>query len=210
MSSEQLKFVKKPLTQLRSSMRWPASISVLGVRSVNSHNSLYRHYRGVLVSFWRKASFCVGATGTVWVWFYPSLSFFLLFYLLLIFLSTSPASSLKTFFPVSPNSLRSTQWCTRMLFVGCLTSQQRASVFQGRSRLDKRTHCHTKREVADQTFYLTQSQYSDTRHINFLGTVFHSVKILCNTLKHQWMRLQCHHACQVVKGCYRTAAMSSG
>ena len=39
------------------------------------------------------------------------------------------------------------------LFVCCLTSQQHASVSQG---------CHTEIEVADQTFYLTQSQYTDT------------------------------------------------
>ena len=43
-----------------------------------------------------------------------------------------------------------------LLFVGCLTSQQQASVSQGR------ICCHTEIEVADQTFYLTQSQYTDT------------------------------------------------
>ena len=46
--------------------------------------------------------------------------------------------------------------------VGCLTSQQHASVSQGRICLDNFTCCHTKIQVADQTFYLTQSQYSDT------------------------------------------------
>ena len=49
-----------------------------------------------------------------------------------------------------------------MLFVGCLTSQQQASVSQGRICSDKFTCCHTEIEVADQTFYLTQSQYTDT------------------------------------------------
>ena len=49
------------------------------------------------------------------------------------------------------------------LFVGCLTSQQQASVSQGRICLDNFTCCHTEIEVADQTFYLTQSQYTDTR-----------------------------------------------
>ena len=49
-----------------------------------------------------------------------------------------------------------------VLFVGCLTSQQQASVSQGRICSDKLTCCHTETEVADQTFYLTQSQYTDT------------------------------------------------
>ena len=48
------------------------------------------------------------------------------------------------------------------LFVGCLTSQQQASVSQGRICSDNFTCCHTEVEVADPTFYLTQSQYTDT------------------------------------------------
>ena len=48
------------------------------------------------------------------------------------------------------------------LFVGCLTSQQQASVSQGRICSDNFTCCHTEIEVADQTFYLTDSQYTDT------------------------------------------------
>ena len=47
-------------------------------------------------------------------------------------------------------------------FVGCLTSQQHASASQGRICSDNFTCCHTEIEVADQTFYLTQSQYTDT------------------------------------------------
>ena len=46
--------------------------------------------------------------------------------------------------------------------VGCLTSQQHASVSQGRICTDNLTCCHTEIEVADPTFYLTQSQYTDT------------------------------------------------
>ena len=46
--------------------------------------------------------------------------------------------------------------------LACLTSQQQASVSQGRICLDNFTCCHTEIEVADQTFYLTQSQYTDT------------------------------------------------
>ena len=55
------------------------------------------------------------------------------------------------------------QWKdTVCLFVGCLTSQQQASVSQGRICSDNLTCCHTEIEVADPTFYLTQSQYTDT------------------------------------------------
>ena len=46
--------------------------------------------------------------------------------------------------------------------VACLTSQQHASVSQGRICSDNFTCCHTEIEVADPTFYLTQSQYTDT------------------------------------------------
>ena len=49
------------------------------------------------------------------------------------------------------------------LFVGCLTSQQHARVSQGRICSGNFTCCHTEIEVADQTFHLTQSQYTDTR-----------------------------------------------
>ena len=45
---------------------------------------------------------------------------------------------------------------------GCLTSQQHASVSQGRICSDNSTCCHTEIEVADPTFNLTQSQYTDT------------------------------------------------
>ena len=44
----------------------------------------------------------------------------------------------------------------------CLTSQQQVSVSQGRICSDNFTCCHTEIEVADPTFYLTQSQYTDT------------------------------------------------
>ena len=48
------------------------------------------------------------------------------------------------------------------LFDACLTSLQQASVSQGRICSDNFSCCHTEIEVADQTFYLTQSQYTDT------------------------------------------------
>ena len=51
---------------------------------------------------------------------------------------------------------------TVCLSVGCLTSQQQASVSQGPICSHNFTCCHTEIEVADQTFYLTQSQSTDT------------------------------------------------
>ena len=51
---------------------------------------------------------------------------------------------------------------TEGLLLACLTSQQHASVSQGWICSDKFTCCHTEIEVADPTFYLTQSQYTDT------------------------------------------------
>ena len=49
-----------------------------------------------------------------------------------------------------------------VLFVGYSSSQQHASVSQGRICTDNFTCCHTEIEAADQTFHLTQSQYTDT------------------------------------------------
>ena len=46
--------------------------------------------------------------------------------------------------------------------VACLTSQQHASVSQGRICSDNFTCCHTEIEVEDPTVYLSQSQYTDT------------------------------------------------
>ena len=48
------------------------------------------------------------------------------------------------------------------LFRDCLTSQQHARVHQGRFCSYNRMCCHTDIEEADQTCYLTQSQYTDT------------------------------------------------
>ena len=48
------------------------------------------------------------------------------------------------------------------LLLACLTSQQHASVPQGRICADNFTCYHTEIEAADPTFYLTQSQYTDT------------------------------------------------
>ena len=46
--------------------------------------------------------------------------------------------------------------------VACLTSKQQASASQGRICSDNFMCCHTEIEVADQTFYLTHSEYTDT------------------------------------------------
>ena len=48
------------------------------------------------------------------------------------------------------------------MFAGCLTSQQHASVSQGRIYSDNCTCCHTEIEAADPTFYLAQSQDIDS------------------------------------------------
>ena len=61
--------------------------------------------------------------------------------------------------PEKSDKLTVDQLC---LLAGCLTSQQHASVSQGRICSDNLTCCHTEIEVAYQTFYLTQSQYTDT------------------------------------------------
>ena len=55
---------------------------------------------------------------------------------------------------------RDSYW--HMLFVGCLTSQQHSSVSQGQICSDNFTCCDTEIEAADETFYFTQSQYTDT------------------------------------------------
>ena len=63
------------------------------------------------------------------------------------------------------NERQGHSWGTQKKLVGCLlalTSQQQASVSQGRICTDNFTCCHTEIQVADPTFYLTQSQYTDT------------------------------------------------
>ena len=48
------------------------------------------------------------------------------------------------------------------VLVGGVTSQQHASVSQGRTCSEKSAGCHTEVDIAHQTFYLAQSQYTDT------------------------------------------------
>ena len=71
-----------------------------------------------------------------------------------------PAIHVSISMTLSSQSYKNNSCC--LLFVGCLTSQQQASVSQGRICSDNFTCCHTEIEVADPTFYLTQSQYTDT------------------------------------------------
>ena len=47
------------------------------------------------------------------------------------------------------------------LLFGCPASEQHANVFQGWICTDTCMCCYTQIEVADQTFFLTQSQYTD-------------------------------------------------
>ena len=62
---------------------------------------------------------------------------------------------------VHPQRRSTKRWLVDCL-LACLTSQQHASVSQGRICSDKFTCCHTETEVADPTFYLTHSRYTDT------------------------------------------------
>ena len=48
------------------------------------------------------------------------------------------------------------------MVIACFTSQQHCSVSQGRICSDNCTFCYTEIEVADQTFFLSRSQYTDT------------------------------------------------
>ena len=74
---------------------------------------------------------------------------------------SKPPSSRRLEFPPDEGDEKEANQ-SNCLLVGCLTSQQQASVSQGRICSDNFTCCHTEIEVADQTFYLTQSQYTDT------------------------------------------------
>ena len=60
------------------------------------------------------------------------------------------------------NTLTRTDLAGVGLLVACLTSKQHARVSQGRTCTDNCMCCHIEIEVPDQTFYLTQSQYTDT------------------------------------------------
>ena len=51
------------------------------------------------------------------------------------------------------------------LLVGCLTSQERASVSQGRTCSDNFTCCHTEIEAAGITLYLQYHVYTSKRNV---------------------------------------------
>ena len=63
--------------------------------------------------------------------------------------------------PPDQNLWTATLWFVCWL-LACLTSQQHASISQGRIYSDKCTCCHTEIEDTDENFSLIQSQYSDT------------------------------------------------
>ena len=79
---------------------------------------------------------------------------------------TSPSTD-----PITPGAWQGSHWSAKFSVTGLTrkgesptgkASQQQASVSQGRICSDSFTCCHTETEVADPTFYLTQSQYTDT------------------------------------------------
>ena len=76
--------------------------------------------------------------------------------------AAEPHLGFNSFWTIYETTLNSDLLLLLLLLVGCITSQQQASASQGRICTDNFTCCHTVIEVADQTFYLTQSQYTDT------------------------------------------------
>ena len=66
--------------------------------------------------------------------------------------------------PSSSQQGQGTNHCSWLVawLLGGLTSHQHASVSWGRICSDNLMCCHTEIEAADQTFHLTQSQYTDT------------------------------------------------
>ena len=65
-------------------------------------------------------------------------------------------------YPADQRGLSCASQLAPEMFVGCVTSQQHASVSHGPICSDNFTCCHTEIQVADQTFHLTKSQYTDT------------------------------------------------
>ena len=76
-------------------------------------------------------------------------------------------------------------WIDICWLVGCLTSQQHASESQGWICSDNFTCCHTETEVADPTFYLTQSILTLDRPVPVL-TLYRQAgwPLECQTLSH--------------------------
>ena len=65
-------------------------------------------------------------------------------------------------FPVPVVAILNLKTNSCRVVVVCSTSQHHASVSQGRICSDNFTCCHTEIEVAEQTFHLTKSKYTDT------------------------------------------------
>ena len=85
------------------------------------------------------------------------------FLIVLDFLVTATSTdTLESTGTLNLQPLSNKSWINWSLPCPPLTSHQQASVSQGRICTDNCTCCHTETEVADQTSYLTQSQYTDT------------------------------------------------
>ena len=69
------------------------------------------------------------------------------------------------------------EWTFVCLLVGCLTSQQHASVSQLRICSDNCTCCHTEIEAADQTFHLLVCKSSKFEHVSPLLHSLHWLPI---------------------------------
>ena len=72
----------------------------------------------------------------------------------------------KTANLVGVSHVSTTRWRHRQIDSCCCLSRLYASVFQGPVCSENVTCCHTEIKVADQTFYITQSQYADIRPVN--------------------------------------------
>ena len=100
--------------------------------------------------------------------FRPTMFLFSVFYrgtlLIHFFSSTITAATTTAIIIIISSRRRRDRGRKRFVcwLVAYLTSQQHAHVSQGRICTDNFTRCHTEMEAADQTFHLTQSQYTDT------------------------------------------------
>ena len=69
-----------------------------------------------------------------------------------------------------------------LLLVGCLTSQQHASVSQGQIRTDRFTCCHTETEVADQAFAMLVSKEKMSDHLTLFLVCRPTVRYLLSLI----------------------------
>ena len=79
-----------------------------------------------------------------------------------------------------------------------LTSKQHASSSQGRICSDKRTRRHTEIEAAHQTFYLTQSPYTDTGPTSNPAPKIATVEMSSSSLQDLSFSRRAHSVCLLV------------